>query len=233
MLNLVLYSDQTDGALPQIDAQIVSLARGKRGDMRLGYIPSGPDPQRYFFKARKTHYARLGFDTPVYYDLDEPHRAEDIAELFACDAIHLSGGHTGDFLARLKRSGMLGALRDWASAGGVLIGVSAGAILMTPTIAVDALFLGEKPENVANGDALDLLPFEFFPHLGDDAAYLPALVHYSALTPRPILACTDEDGIVVTNGKVECFGKPVWIKQGAVTQATDIRLSESFFSQPA
>ena len=232
MLKLVLYSDQTDGALSQVDARILSLLRERRGGMRLGYVPSGPDPQRYFFNARKVHYARLGLDIPVYHDLDEPHRAEDTAELFACDAIHLSGGHTGDFLARLRRHGMLGPLRDWALAGGVLIGVSAGAILMTPTIATDALFLGERPEDMTDGDALNLLPFEFFPHLSDDAAYLPALLRYSAATPRPILACNDDDAIVVTNGRIECFGKPIWIKGGVVTQATDIALSDRFFSQP-
>lgn len=60
---------------------------------------------------------------------------------------------------------MLGPLRDWALAGGILIGVSAGAILMAPTIATEALFISLRHEDLTDGDAVGLVPFEFFPHL--------------------------------------------------------------------
>ena len=233
MVNLVLYSDQTEGEGLEIDDRLLRLVREESCGNRIAYIPSGPDPERYFFNACKTYYTRLGLDVPLYFDLDVPHSAEETADLFACDAIHLSGGHTGDFLARLKRSAMLGPLRDWALKGGILIGVSAGAILMAPTIATDALFLGEMPEDVADGDALDLLPFEVFPHLDDDATYRPALVRYSRHTTRPILACNDGDGAVVTEGRVECFGSPVWIVDGAIKPASDVAPSDAFFSRTA
>ncbi|WP_246805901.1 Type 1 glutamine amidotransferase-like domain-containing protein [Ensifer sp. ENS10] len=102
-------------------------------------------------------------DLALFYDLDEPHSAEDIAALFASDAIHLSGGHTGGFLERLKQSRMLGPIRDWALAGGILIGVSAGAILMAPTITTDALFIGLIPEDMAGS-------WKCLRRLGRDAA---------------------------------------------------------------
>lgn len=218
MVNLVLYSDQTAGEGAEIDACLLGLLRERRGGARIGYVASGPDPEHTFFQAGRAYYARLGLDLCLYHDLDLTRDAMDIARLFACDAIHLSGGHTGDFLMRLKRSALLAPLRDWARGGGVLIGVSAGAILMAPTIATDALFLGERPEDV-EGEALDLMPLEFFPHLDDDAAYLPALLRYSRHTRRPILACNDGDGAVVHEGRVACFGKAIWIVDGAVTEA--------------
>lgn len=214
MLNLVLYSDQTVGEGLETDARLVRLLREKRGGNRIGYIPSGPDPEGYFFTPLKAYYARHGLDVPVCHDLDVPHDAAETAALFACDAIHLSGGHTGEFLARLRRGGMLGPLRDWALKGGILIGVSAGSILMTPDIATDALFLDERPEDVTGGEALGLLPFAYFPHLDGAASYLSDLVRYSRHTPRPILACADSDGLVVSDGRAECFGKPLWIAGG-------------------
>lgn len=219
MVNLVLYSDQTQGEGVEIDARLVRLLREKRGGRRIGYIPSAPDPDRYFIDPVTRYYAGYDLDLSLIFDLDEVHDEGEVAGLFACDAIHLSGGHTGEFLARLKAGKMLNRLRDWALEGGVLIGVSAGSILMTQTIALDALFLDERPEDVTDGDALGLVPFEFFPHIDGAASYLPDLVRYSRYTPRPILACSDSDGLVVSDGRAECFGKPLWIAGGVVSAA--------------
>ncbi|MEI3851205.1 MULTISPECIES: Type 1 glutamine amidotransferase-like domain-containing protein [Ensifer] len=224
MLNLILYSDQIHPDCSAIDLRLVDLLKaGGRGN-RIAYVASGPEPDRGFFLAARSYYGRYGLDLALFFDLDEPHSPGDVAALFACDAIHLSGGHTGEFLERLKQSRMLGPIRDWALSGGILIGVSAGAILMAPTIATDALFIGLRPEDIADGDALDLVPFEFFPHLNDAAAYLPALLRYSTHTARPIIACNDSAGIVVTGGQIECFGDPVWIAAGTVQTTGDIRL---------
>ncbi|MCK3776153.1 Type 1 glutamine amidotransferase-like domain-containing protein [Ensifer sesbaniae] len=224
MLNLVLYSDQIFPECSVIDLRLVDRLRARGTGNRIAYVASGPEPDRGFFLAARSYYGRYGLDLALFFDLDEPHSAEDIAALFASDAIHLAGGHTGGFLERLKRSGMLGPLRDWALAGGILIGVSAGSILMAPTIATDALFIGRRPEDIADGDALDLVPFAFFPHLNDDDAYLPALLRYSALLLRPIVACNDGDGIIVTGGRIECLGSPLWLAGGAARAPGELEL---------
>lgn len=222
--NLVLYSDQLFPECSAIDIRLVEMLKARGAGNRIAYIASGPEPDRSFFLAGQTYYGRLGLELALFFDLDEPQTADDIAALFASDAIHLAGGHTGGFLERLKRSGMLGPLRDWALSGGILIGVSAGAILMGPTIATDALFVGRRSEDIADGDALDLVPFEFFPHLNDDNAYLPALLRYSASLLRPIVACNDGDGIVVAGGQIECTGSPLWISAGEVRAPSEIQL---------
>ncbi|WP_457583695.1 Type 1 glutamine amidotransferase-like domain-containing protein [Ensifer canadensis] len=224
MLNLVLYSDQIFPACSAIDRRLVELLKARGTGNRLAYVASGPEPDRNFFMNAQSYYDRSGLDLSLFYDLDEPHTAEDISALFASDAIHLSGGHTGGFLERLRRSGMVQPLRDWALSGGILIGVSAGAILMNPTIATDALFIGRRPEEIADGDALDLVPFEFFPHLSDGDTYLPDLLRYSTGTSRPIVACNDGDGVVVADGRIECVGNPLWISGGTVRTPGEIEL---------
>ncbi|MGF6174228.1 Type 1 glutamine amidotransferase-like domain-containing protein [Ensifer sp. 4252] len=232
MVNLVLYSDQIWPACSAIDRRLVELMKGRGTGKRLAYVASSPEPDRRFFLDAGSYYGRYDLDLSLFFDLDEPHSSEDIAALFACDAIHLSGGHTGGFLDRMRRSGLIQPLRDWALSGGILIGVSAGAILMGPTIATDALFIGRKPEEIADGDALDLVPFEFFPHLNDEARYLPDLLRYSGHTPRPILACNDGGGVVVAAGRVECVGNPLWISGGAARAAGEIKLDGFSIAQP-
>jgi len=222
MVNLLLYSDQIIPENSAIDMCLLELMKAREPGTRIAYIPSGSEPERRFFRERKAYYTQYGLDLTLFYDLDEPHSAEEMAELFACDAIHLSGGHTGGFLQRLRRSGILDPLRDWALRGGILIGTSAGAILMTPTIAIDAIFSGGKPEEVMNGGALNLLPFEFFPHLNVKSTYLAELVRYSTHTTRPIVAVNDGAGIVISGGLAKCIGNPVWILDGAIRQASEI-----------
>lgn len=232
MLNLILYSDQIFPDCSAIDRRLVELLKARGTGNRIAYVASGPEPDRNFFLDAQSYYGRYDLDLALFFDLDEPHSAEDIAALFACDAIHLAGGHTGSFLERLKRSGMVQPMRGWALSGGILIGVSAGAILMGPTIATDALFIGRKPGEIMHGDALDLVPFEFFPHLNDEATYLPDLLRYSTGTSTPIVACNDGNGVVVANGKVECVGNPLWICGGTVRTPDDIELAGLSISQP-
>ena len=126
-ITAVLYSDQVIAANEKVDQHLLSLLGPSR--RRIGYVASGPDPERRFFSDKRSYYARCGLELSLFHDLDI---AGDPRELFACDAIHLSGGNTAAFLARLRHSSLLGPLKNWAARGGILIGTSAGAILMTP-----------------------------------------------------------------------------------------------------
>lgn len=109
---------------------------------------------------------------------------------------------------------MIEPLRRYSADDGILVGTSAGAILMTPDIAVDALFQGRPPERSADGAALSLVAFEFFPHLGANPAYLPALVAYSRHNGGPILACRDGDGVIVEAGRTILVGSIVLMENG-------------------
>jgi dipeptidase E len=223
MVNAVLYSDQIIPANARIDALLLEMIE-RRGN-RIGYVPSGPDPDGRFFAGRQAYYARYGLRLPIAYDLDRDHSQAELEDLLACAAIHLSGGNTAAFLGRMKCSGMLAILRRWAEAGGPLIGTSAGAILMTPTIAVDALFTDGDPAEAKKATALDLVPFEFFPHLQARPSHLPDLLRYSTRTPRPIIACADGDGVVVSNGIATCVGDPLRLFDGTAERVTEFAVA--------
>lgn len=212
-LNLAFYCDQTSPDDDAIDRCLLDMLAARGGGNRIAYLPSGPEPERRFFRERAEHYARLGLDLAIFHDVDVPQTPAAIDALFACDVIHLTGGQTRPFLARLKRSGMLDPLRDWALAGGILVGTSAGAIILTPTIALDALFSGGDPDAMPDAAALNLVPFEFMPHY-DEASHLADLLRYSRSTTNPIIACRDGEGVVLTGGRVDCFGTPLWISDG-------------------
>jgi dipeptidase E len=211
-MKLVFYSDQIIPANRKVDDCLLGLLSV---GARIGYVPSAPDPLRKFFRSRQDYYAHLGLALEAYCD-PRAHSAEELAGLMACDAIHLSGGDTRHFLDGLIQADMLALLRRWAEDGRVLIGASAGAILLTPTIALDAIFRGADPAREPTSAALNLAPFEFFPHLDQSPAYLPALIAYSRSNNRPILACPDGDGVIVEDGEVEFIGNILRIENGDV-----------------
>ncbi|WP_163882508.1 Type 1 glutamine amidotransferase-like domain-containing protein [Rhizobium laguerreae] len=219
-----LYSDQVIAENAPMDRRLAALVLA-RGNC-IGYIASGPEPQREFFNEKRRYYRNYGLSLDLFFDLDVISGNEEIGRLFSCSAIHLTGGHTGDFLRRLRQSGMLEKLRAWARDDGIVVGTSAGAILMTPTIAVDALFSGGSPDAVQDGAALDLLPFEFFPHLNGDPGYFSALLRYSETTATPILACRDGEDLILGNGLVEIFGAPLTISGGFAEAADRGRIAD-------
>jgi dipeptidase E len=223
MINAVLYSDQVIPENEKVDARLLGMMKGR--GRRIGYIPSGPEPDLRFFLQKQAYYARRGLDLALFYDLDRVQSSAEANALLTCDAIHLSGGNTGAFLARLRRSGMLEKLRNWAKSGGLLIGTSAGAILMTPTIAVDALYSGGQPRHLEENAALNLVPFEFFPHLQTGPSYLPDLLAYSADNTWPIIACPDGSGLVIMEGMAECVGDLLWLSRGSVEHVEGRRFS--------
>ena len=86
--------------------------------------------------------------------------------LLASDVIYLSGGNTYYFLHHLRRSGPIPVLREFVARGGVLAGLSAGAILMTPHIGLAGYPSFDRDENdvgLRNEASLALVDFALPP----------------------------------------------------------------------
>ena len=127
MKKLVLHSDQIQDH-KEVDLAFIELL-GKKSP-RLAYIPSQSDLQRKYFNQRVEWYKLFGITDLLYFDVDKEYDEKKIEELLACDAIFLSGGNTYYFLNSLKKRKFLPKLREYVRIGGILIGVSAGSILL-------------------------------------------------------------------------------------------------------
>ena len=203
---LVFYSDQVIPENAKVDRRLLSLI-GKPHPV-MGYIPSSSDPGRVWFSQAQAYYDTFSVRLAVYFELDVDYQPQKLDQLLSCDAIHLSGGNTFHFLYWLRARGMLAALRDYVANGGVLVGVSAGSILMTPEIGTSSLcddvaLPGEEMEDLR---ALGLVDFAFLPHTNHLEAPLDLLTDYSRWHSCTIYGCSDADGIVVEDELVECIG---------------------------
>ena len=200
---LALYSDQEISANAEMDARVLRLIG--QPQPRIGYIAATRDPERIYFRRKADYYARIGANLTVCVDSGSGTSEAEWSRLLSCDAIHLSGGNTFSFLSRLQRRSVLPLLARYVSEGGVLIGVSAGAILMTPSVN-SALLCGDvRDEQLMDDAGLGLVAFHFWPHF--DSESVTRDQSRLASTIPDLYACPDGSGIVIDGEVVERFGR--------------------------
>lgn len=213
---LVLYSDQVSPTTRRIDTHLLDLI-GKHHP-KIGYLPANADPARQYYQACADYYHALGITLEPYFELDLRYQPDLLPDLLACDAIHLSGGNTFYFLKWLKARSMDVALRSYAARGGVLVGVSAGAILMTPDAEPGELCGDRQVGGLDNWEAMRLVNFHFIPHLNRFPDPEMLLRDYSARKQARVYGCPDGDGLVVRGvdiqpvGQLQCWEKGKRVK---------------------
>jgi dipeptidase E len=216
-MRLVLYSDQEIAANAAIDERLLRLIGVRRP--RIGYVSSAPDPDRCCFDHKRSYYANRGADLAAFLDADTLDLERDLVRLIGCDAIHLAGGNTFSFLRWLTELGVLPVLRTYALDGGVLIGASAGSILMTPAVGTAALCGDEHDPGLVHEDALGLVDFHFWPHYRPGAEF-GAQAQSILRQVVPLYGCPDGSGIVIDGPHVEHHGA-VRMLSGAVHQPAE------------
>lgn len=218
--NLVLYSGGQERRNALIHEDLISLAlsgaatsRQTNGrGVRMTYVPFCSEGSKPFFRRFERRYRAFGASHFDCLPVDSPAlRGDRGAErtLLESDVVYLAGGNTYYFLMHLRRAGLLPTLRRFAARGGVLAGLSAGALLLTPNIALAGYPSFDRDENevgLVNKNALGLVGFEFFPHYRSSPRLRDALLRYSKRCPRPVYACRDGSGIVVEGDRFTAHG---------------------------
>lgn len=214
MRKLVFYSQQTFPQTSAVDEQLLSLFAKPKP--RIGYIPSSHNPKPKYYQECQAYYRRYGIAVPVCFELGSGYSPEKTKDLFSCEAIHLSGGNTFQFLHWLRTRSLLTLLQDYVASGGVLIGVSAGAILMTPDISSTLLSGDTLTDEVTDFSALGLVDFAFVPHFGRTNTKLSDLKAYSQRYQVTVVGCPDDAGIIIYNDEIKCVGDLVTVADGKV-----------------
>jgi dipeptidase E len=209
MKKLVLYSDQVPALRNTADKELKKLFR--KSKPTVGFIPSASDLERRYYNDRKAFYGQLDMDLNVYFELDIGWKPDRLNQLLACDAIHLSGGNTYYFLAWLRKRNMIPVLTQYAATGGVLIGVSAGSILMTPDITTSSICGDELVPGETDFTGLGLVDFAFVPHYGYGRFTLDGITKYAKEKQIVVYAARDSGAIIVNGNEVKCIGDVIKI----------------------
>lgn len=223
-MKLVLYGGGHDFENRELDAELIKLV-GK-DSIQMTYIPADSYMSHIDFAEVVEQYRPQGIKKFIHFPIDVPFTDVLKNEALSSDIIHLSGGNTFSFLRSLRKAKLLNDLKSYIKNGGILTGLSAGAIIMTSNIATAGFPEFDRDDNevnITNLRALNLVNFEFFPHYRNSKRYEQALLEHSQKVSRPVYGCPDGAGIIVNSdkttfiGKIHCFyqGKKFIVKSSS------------------
>jgi len=181
------------------------------------FIPSSSYDGESEFHDFVEVWQNFGITRFIYFPIDIPQDGVLMKEVFNSDLIHLGGGNTYYFLKYLRQYGYLEFLREFALMGKVISGLSAGAIMMTPSIKTAGYPSFDRDENeeaVRNLKALGLVRFEFFPHYKNSLRYDRELLAQSRNLKHPLFALPDGSGIIRNSEQLTFIGKAWAFKSG-------------------
>lgn len=201
---LVMYSDQIIPANRQVDPYLLALTGNTHP--KIGYIPANSDPHRVYYQDRRAYYAEIGADLAPYFEVDRHYHPENLADLLACDAIHLAGGNTFYFQKWLVARDMFAILREFSNNRGVLVGVSAGAILMTPEIEAGQICGDQVVSGLEDWCGMGLVDFHFIPHINRFADPHKVLRGYSWRKQATVYGCPDGGGVIIQGENMQLLG---------------------------
>lgn len=86
--------------------------------------------------------------------------------------------------------------------------------MMTPTIAIDAVYRNADPASERKYLGLGFVDFEFFPHAVVGTSQFAKIVEYSRSSGTLVLGCPDGSGIVINGTVVALVGRGYRISNG-------------------
>lgn len=214
-MKLIFYSGGDAKSNLGLDRNFVELI-GKKNPV-VTFIPSSSYLSEQEFKVFIKHYSKFKISRYIHFPVDLPFDDVLFKEVLKSDAIHLAGGNTFYFLQSLRKAKLVKHLREFAYNGGVLSGLSAGAIIMTENIDLAGYPEFDRDENsvlLKNLSSLNLVNFAFFPHFKNSPRYDSAFKKYSKLKNKTIYACPDGSGIVINNDELKFVGKSYIYSEG-------------------
>ncbi len=156
-----------------------------------------------YSKLAESQFKELDFDTIDFIDIENDPRAD----FSKYSVIYVCGGNTFKLLKYAREANFKDAIIKLLERGGVYIGVSAGAIILAPTIQA-AASIDPDPNIVGISDftGLGIVSFEVHPHY--DSKEESEVVNYEKNTSRRVVRLSNGEALVViSEGKEEFIKK--------------------------
>lgn len=212
-MKLIMFSEQLINKDNPMNRAIKNILKEK--DMKIGFIPCTSDISKKYYNETKSYYESFGIKKLLYFDLDKDYNENLLYELLSCNAIHLYGNNTEKFIESLRSKGLDKILIQYVKDGGILIGSSAGSIIMSSNIEIINC-IGEKT-TLDNKTALNLVEFEFIPHWGENKNNLYKIIDYSTKGEKPIYCFKDGYGVIINGDTMNFYGDVIKIYKGNVS----------------
>lgn len=190
----ILFSSITDTNSEMILSQIFN---NEIKDKVLAYMPSDGAANSAIYIEEWRNYAQrfgAGFNVVNNHSSDETERAK----LLNSNILLISGGNTFVLLDNLRKSCLDQAIVEFTQKSEfILSGFSAGALVLSPTIAISNLpNFDDNLVGITDLNGLGIFDFEVFPHYEEDL-HKTVLEDYRSTTRNQVREISDVDFIAV------------------------------------
>jgi dipeptidase E len=181
------------------------------------FIPSSSYQSNIEFREFVSRYSKFKVKKFIHFPVDVPIDKTLLGEVLKSDLIHLGGGNTFYFLKYLRHYSMLGHLKRFYLRGGVLSGLSAGAIILTKNIEMAGQPYFDRDDNFVNltdFKSLGLVNFHFFPHFVKSKRYQDEFLEMSKRYKQAIICAPDGSGLIVKHNHFTFINRNYIFKNG-------------------
>lgn len=160
----------------------------------------GKEDNKYS-KLAESQFKELGFDIIDFIDIENDLRAD----FSKYSVIYVCGGNTFKLLKHAREANFKDAIIKLLERGGVYIGVSAGSIILTPTIQIAASVDPEPNDfGITNLEGFGLIDFEVHPHY--DPSHDKELAAYEKTTANKVVRISNSQAVIISGVEQKIVG---------------------------
>jgi dipeptidase E len=182
------------------------------GDVKIGFVPTAANIEggnKDWFIAQLTRLQSYGYTWIDVIDI----AAADVdwrTRLAEVDVIVVSGGNTFYLLDQIRKSGFDVWLKEHIDSK-VYVGMSAGSIVATPSIAIASADYGDvNIPNLTDLTGMTLVPFEVSPHTPESVSHEANKAHRAEIQ-HDLYALDDASAVQVIDGAVSVISEGAWV----------------------
>lgn len=154
-----------------------------------------------YSKLAASQFKELGFSTIDFIDFENNWQAD----FTKYSVIYVCGGNTFKLLKYAREANFKETVNKLLDRSGVYVGVSAGAIILAPTIQIAASIDPEPNEvGITDLDGFGLVDFEIYPHY--DSSHDKELSSYQKTTTNKVIRISNSQAIVISDSEQQIIG---------------------------
>jgi peptidase E len=202
MKRIILFSQPSEKAVEKLLPQLFPSDWDQKA---LAYMPSNGHETKQIYTDFWKDLAQKNMTDFALVDNMLPKGSGEEEKIKNADILLISGGNTFELLNNLRNSGLDQAILDFVKKDNyVLAGFSAGAIVLSPTIAIAGQPSGDDPTDLIDENrvgitdltGLNIINFEILPHYIEETDR-KTLERYQLQTKNEVKTVTNDDLIII------------------------------------
>lgn len=190
---------------PEITKTFLELLGKSPSEAKIGFVPvaSVTDDEKLYVQESKIELSKLGIKEIS--DINFSSADREICP--GLDALYVCGGNTFHLMNEINRTNFAEVLKQFINSDKFYLGVSAGTIIVTPSIEIAAVEPADKNEDgVTNFSGLGVVDFEISPHVPEIVPYAN-VEKYALNRKNKIYAISDMTAIKIQGDNLEVIGE--------------------------